>query len=618
MEETAIPVTPEVEPTTKSKSKRSAKPKSEQPEQVEKPGESTIETHPAPEPDPSTNGAAKPQYEWDRTAAEREQRQKDLVISRTPFPVPDAKTLPFPKFCEYWNALIKLPVAKYARIYVRRWFPVLLPEEIEDERTGLRREAHPNERKYTAEDGPLDEKKLLTEIGVGDYTFRLNDSRKPWDQATIVHGEKLSTMRNWDLYPPVFDKKRLDWDDDANRVYIKWAQSRDKLPQDRDSEKEAMANVTAIDTVLEDARKERERTDRLQAEALARAERDLKEAKDANKAQPVPAKTGAAAELESIGNVITSLAVAIKPAADTSLSDYLKLQTAREQTEREREKSEREAAREDAKAERTRADNLQAQILADLKEAAKPQPQAAAVTQPAPRTDVDVLEEMVKKQNLLKQLTGRGGSAAEEEDKPDKLEKYVALLTAGAPIIGQFIQGIFQTGQMLIQTWGTVSYNNSLAKNGAEPKPPTTMEKQPEPGKPMPPQGPPPTPEQQMQAQQMPLILAAVSQIIGPLQRALNNSKTGDEFAESMIDFTADGRADYDKVRNVAETLIRLGMQVPGQPGVEQFKNAAAYLFQQFPAFWNKVGPLPTFGAFLEEFYDYDRIAAEKQKQEDN
>jgi hypothetical protein len=99
------------------------------------------------------------------------------------------------------------------------------------------------------------------------------------------------------------------------------------------------------------------------------------------------------------------------------------------------------------------------------------------------------------------------------------------------------------------------------------------------------------------------------------LQRALNNSKTGDEFAESMIDFTSDGRADYDRVRNVAETLIRLGMQVPGQPGVEQFKNAAAYLFQQFPAFWAKVGPLPTFGAFLEEFYDYDRIAAQKQQE---
>ncbi len=244
-----------------------------------------METQPAPEPTP-VNGIdlkTSETYEWDRTGSERAEQAKQELISKTPFPVPDAKTLPFPKFCAYWNALIQLPVAKYARIYVRRWFPVLLPEEIEDARTGLRREAHPNERKYTAEDGPLDEKKLLTEIGVGDYTFRLNDSRRPWDQATIVHGEKLSTMRNWDLYPPVFDQPRLDWDDDANRVYIKWAQSRGKLPQDRDTEKEQadMAQANVVETVMNDARLERARADELQKQAQERAEREAKEAKDA-------------------------------------------------------------------------------------------------------------------------------------------------------------------------------------------------------------------------------------------------------------------------------------------------------------------------------------------------
>jgi hypothetical protein len=483
------------------------------------------------------------------------------------------------------------------------------------------KDTFPNDVKIVAEDGPLSQQLILQLAGVGEYRFRLNDTRRPWKQSTVVFSElEVTDPSLWTLHPPIIDPKRLDLDAKRNQAYIKFARAHGYLPREGEEEKEKvdMANVTAIDTVLEDARKERERTDRLQAEALARAERDLKEAKDANKAQPTPAKTGAAAELESIGNVITSLAVAIKPAADTSLSDYLKLQTAREATEREREKAEREAAREDAKAERKRADDLQAQILSDLKEANKPQPAAAIVAPPGPRTDVDVLEEMVKKQNLLKQLTGRGGSAAEEAvEKPSNIDKWLEAMPFLAPIAQGFIQGCFQTLHFGLQTWQTISYNNALAKNGAEPKPPTNMETKTETGKPIPPQGPQLTPEQQANQQQFQAILMEVGRLIGPLQRALNNSKTGDEFAESMIDFTADGRADYDKVRNVAESLTRLGMSVPGQPGIDQFKNAAAYLFQQAnPAFYAKIATLPTFGAFLEEFYEYDKIAAEKQKQE--
>jgi hypothetical protein len=45
-------------------------------------------------------------------------------------------------------------------------------------------------------------------------------------------------------------------------------------------------------------------------------------------------------------------------------------------------------------------------------------------------------------------------------------------------------------------------------------------------------------------------------------------------------------------------------------------KQAAGFLFQQFPAFYAKVATLPTFGTFLEEFYEYDKIAAEKQQEQ--
>jgi hypothetical protein len=578
-----------------------------------------METQPAPEPAP-VNGIdlkTTEHYDWDRTGGRDAivaQREQDAIISRTPFPVPDSKTLPFPKFCAYWNDLIQQPVSKYARIYVRRWFPVLLPEEIEDAKSGLTRESHPSEKKYTKEDGPLDEKKLLSDIGVGDYTFRLNDSRRPWDQATVVHGEKLSTMRNWDVYPPWLDYKRLDWDDDANRVFIKWAQSRGKLPQDRDTEKEQadMAQANVVETVMNDARLERARADQLQKEATEKAEREARDAKEAlaraQAAKPIePVRP--TTDLEAMGGVIVSLVNAVKPNPDNSLSDYLKLEAAREETRRAQEAAEREAARESAKAERKRADDLQAEVLADLRKKADAPPPAAA-TVPAPRTDVDVLEEMVKKQNLLKQLTGRGG-ATEEVEKPANIDKWLEAAPIVGPIVQSFVQGIFQTIHFGLQTWQSVAYNNALLKNGEQPKPPA-VQNPPEPGKPIQPQGPPLTPEQQAQQARLILMLTTLEKAAETISNCIDDGDTGVQFAEIVL--KTKRRPAYDMIRSLGETS-------PGVYDFETFKANLGNLLNhpgrgpETAKLWEKVAPLSTFGQFLVEFFNYDAIMAEQEKQ---
>jgi hypothetical protein len=630
-QEDAISVTPEVAGTGKSKPKRSAKPKSEQPETLADRG---LESTPAPEAAPIVSGATAahpkaPQrtWDWDRTQEEAKQKEAARLeterLSRLPLPPPKAKTLPWPDFCEYWNALRELPISPCIRLYVQRWLPVLLPV-IETDRFGASKESHPSDLKIQTGDGPLSEDLILQLGGVGDYTFRLNDTRRPWEQGTICQSQ-LETKRLWDTYPPVFDLKRLDYEDKKNQVFIKFARARGILPREDEMEKEQadMAQVTAIDTVLEDSRKERERTDKLQREALDRAERELREQKEATARAQAEAQAAKADEpkpaapASDLLNVVTSvatLAKSLQAPKDDSLSEYLKLQQEREKTEREREREERETSRQAAAGERKRADDLQAQILADLKEANKAP--AAVVTSPAPPlTLAQQFQDMETLMGAAKRIA-KGGATAEEESKPSNIDKWLDAMPFIQPVAQSLIGGIFQTIHFGFQTWQTISYNNALAKNGGEPKAPTTMDKPPEPGKPIQPQGPPPTPEQQAQAQQMPLILQGLAKLIGPLRRALNNSKTGDEFAESMIDFTEDGRADYDKVRNVAETLTRIGMQVPGEPGVEQFKQAAGFLFQQFPAFYQKVATLPTFGTFLEEFYEYDKIAAEKQQEQ--
>ncbi len=60
--------------------------------------------------------------------------------------------------------------------------------------------------------------------------------------------------------------------------------------------------------------------------------------------------------------------------------------------------------------------------------------------------------------------------------------------------------------------------------------------------------------------------------------------------------------------------MIRLGLKVPGEPGVEQFKHAAGYLFQHFPDFYRKVATVETFGTFLEDFYNMDEIEAQEDE----
>jgi len=584
-----------------------------------------METQPAPKPAPPVNGSPKPKetYDWDRVPADEARRKMS-------FPPPKATTLSFEDFCEYYNALREMPVSSYARLYVQRWWPVLLPVEKTDQ-FGNIKDSFPSDVKVSLDDGPMSPQLMLQLAGVGQYKFRLNDTRRPWAQQTVVFSEfEIADRSLWNLNRAVFDTERLDLDANRNQAYIKFARSVGILPREDEAEKEQadMAQATVVESVMNDARAERARADQLQREAIARAERETQQAKEAEakaKADAAAAITKAeeskpaapASDLLNVVNSVATLAKSLQSPKDDSLTKYLEVQAEREKTQREREKEERDAARTAATVERKRADDLQAEVLADLRKKVDTPPPtpAAAVTPPTRR---QMLEDAVAEQTLLKQLAGRGGAVPEEE-KPSNIDKWLEAAPVIGPIIQSFVQGCFQTLHFGLQTWQTISYNNALLGKGEQPKPPTTMEqKPPEPGKPIPPQGPQPTAEQQAQQHQFQLILQQVGLIVGPLNRAINNSKTGDEFAESMIDFTSDGRADYDKVRNVADSLIRLGMSVPGQPGIEQFKNAVAYLFQQGnPAFYQKVATLPTFGVFLEEFYDYDKIAAEKQQQQE-
>ncbi len=565
-----------------------------------------------------------PPYEWDRTIAEKAQREEELRISRTAFPVPESKTLPLLKFCEYANALRELPVSKYARLYIRRWKPILLPEDKIDERSGLSRETFPSEKILTIskDNVPLSERYIMSEIGVGDYTIRLNDNRQPFERATVVHCEKFATPRDWDMYPPVLDLRRLDWDEPDNQVYIKWGISRGhfKRPNGDEQEQSDMAQATVVETLTNDVRAERARTDQLQQEARERAEREAKEAKDAlARAQATPAKqpepVKPTTDLEAMGGVIVSLVNAVKPTPDTSLTEYLKLEAVREESRRQKEAAERKETSDRAAAERARADQLQAEILADLRAKATAPPPVPAVVAPPP-TLAQQFTELETLMATAKRIARGGRTEEEAADKPSSVDKWLEASQYIGPVVQQFFGGIFETAKYGLKIWGEKSYNEALAKNG-NPQTATAMTTDSKPA-PKKPEDPPLTAEQQAHQQAWNTVMSGVLKLAPHIIRYVKKEKTGAELALFVINHADNERADYERIRQMAKTLRSLGIQLPVvQDEVADFVNAARFVFQQVPALWKEVGDLEIMGQFLSDFYNYDEILAKAQEDEE-
>ena len=64
----------------------------------------------------------------------------------------------------------------------------------------------------------------------------------------------------------------------------------------------------------------------------------------------------------------------------------------------------------------------------------------------------------------------------------------------------------------------------------------------------------------------------------------------------------------------MAESLIGLGFTVPGEAGFGQFAESAHFIFRQFPDFYKKLVPA-VLNVFLQEFFDYDEIAAKQDEE---
>jgi hypothetical protein len=638
----AIPVQPEATKPPKNKPKRSAKPKRDP---TADPKNSPADTAAAHEPagppaihdlvivGPIAHPIGAPVAEWDRTVAEKAEQQRQRIISQTPFPPPPARTMPSDKFFQYWNELITLDVAKYARLFCQRWYPVLLPTE-GDNVTGFgKKEAYPSERRYDMSSGPLSEQRILETVGAGDYTLRLNDTRiRPFTQATIAYCEKFATMRDYTQYPPQLDVERLDWSDPANAPYIKWGRSTGVLrdPEMIAEEKEQMAATTIQTELLGQVEKERTRADTIVNAELERTRSELAETKAALErakvtaaapAAPAAPASSQASDLMSVVTSVATLASTLTPKTDTSFQHFLDLEKEREITRRGREDADRKRAEEEAGRERARADQLQQQMLTEAKEA-----HAAPTAVAVPVTAVQILEEEVKKQELLRQLNGgRRATVHNEEDEPreSSADKWAAIITPLAPIIGQTISGMFNLAAHGLNVYSETKYNEAIKASGGEPRLPSHIKTgEPKPGEPLKPSPMPANPAVEQQQRAFGEIMRQVVKLVKPLKRALENGSGGAGFAQEIIEsqFT-DGRIDYDRIRGLPATLVAIGVPVEGA-GVDQFRDAVATCLTQIknaagvPETWNELSSIPTFAQFLEDFYNYDELKAAAEQEE--
>ena len=107
-------------------------------------------------------------------------------------------------------------------------------------------------------------------------------------------------------------------------------------------------------------------------------------------------------------------------------------------------------------------------------------------------------------------------------------------------------------------------------------------------------------------------MLTALENAAEPISNAIDDGDSGAAFAELIIKMKR--RPAYDMIRS-------LGEKTPGEYDFETFKANLGNLLMhpgRGPAtakLWEKVAPLSTFGQFLVEFFNYDAIMAEQEKQ---
>lgn len=454
--------------------------------------------------------------------------------------------------------------------------------------------------KVAGEDPIKDLEEFKRRYGSGDYNLILNEQ---------VHQRKTITrcairIREMEEYPPCIpDIKWLDLTDPANTSYIESLRLKGvEIPGDksRGREQEERDDMAVTEAVTELAGTVKDLTRQAVAAAQHRPEApapsmdsqaqlkaiDLVQQAGTTACEIV--KTAAqqmgqmqqrssspATDLAAVAGVLKDLASALRPEkADNPIDSVLKLLNTAAEKEDNLHKQ---------------IMNLQqvqiAQLQAAVDRMLSERQTAAAVANPPMTAQIKEMAEMKK---LLRDFLDMG---EEDEDKPSRGSRSGGLLEAAvnnAPGILTAIGGI-------VSGIAAAAHNAAVARTGqGTPIPVPPPAPIPQPGELAPgsmetttAQGV--SPEVQMQIHQQ------VQALTGPLVKALNEDKTGDEFAEILIEYA--GRNTYDQLSALGKNGILMLLQV--------YAREVYALVMSMPA---------RFDGFLDEFLDYDALNEQEEE----
>jgi hypothetical protein len=531
------------------------------------------------------------------------------------FPTVPRLLKPPKKFFDYWAELDKDQDFKNRlTVYGYRLYPVI------DMRLGMplnQRAHYPNpqmqvmkvvggtEAAWTYDD-------FLHRLGAGSYRFKLNDSaiktdKKTWTEAVF---EQETAITDQDHYPAVVDPKTVVWDHPANATYARYLREHGQAAGAEtaatiEEEEDEMANTAVIEKLTESMQAGQDKL-------IDMAEARVREAKERNVSAPItPVDNNSVAERTGIEMMKEVVTTALGSMRDVN-QEINKVRTAAAATAAGNGTGSDPASVLDTVTKVIELvkpnDNtpmweklfqIQREETAALREELKEVRKAAApVTAAAnPATPANPFEFMDQALSFIDRMKAKFASD-EAPAMAGGMGKYERWMTLGTSLLAG-------AGDLA----GKIAYGIALGKSGAATAPanpgaaPNTVQQQAAPGLPPGPPRPPLTPEQEAQMQRINSYRPVVALLEAPLLRALDNARSGDEFAQSLIDLY--GASAFRAIRDLGATPE------------ERKQNVVVVLSNLSPRLRERMQQAPQqFEQFLDEFLGVDLGGGEEEEDE--
>jgi len=471
---------------------------------------------------------------------------------------------------DYWNRSTLKQLERFT-LHVYRLYPVMLdpkrklaPGEDED-KDNPRKAIKWNSNDFAMEDGTritLSKEFIFSKLGSGDYSFRLNDNH-PKVRRTVMYAT-LHGLRDYANYMPNLNLKQVAWSDPYNKDYRKQLQLRGiAIPNEEqilaEENGDEMATKEALGVMADALKDMTGKVLQQQQEQPKTVVAPITNGSDAPNAlfmetamDIVREKNKQASPVEQLRGLADVVGAIIPKQDNSAITEMLK------QASEDRRQAERllSAERMDGKA---REERLLLKLLEDRE---KPAPAVTQVT----ANPTSWVDEYKKMKEIFGDIDGGGGSARDENEVPwwNDLAKT-------------FMQHALPSVVKAIEPWGRayeMKIRSTLPPEAQAVQQAVQAQQQ-------------PTPEQLAHQR----LVRALDQAAPIILSMLRKGESGANFADMVIDFSANGRADY------------LGLQAVGKDQLIQ----VMILHPEINALVASM-PRQAVEDFVQEFLDHDKI----------